>query len=136
MHQTVDDSSPPVPPRIDHDRFLSQSNASLKRIERTSLLILGLGGGIGFAFFGNTGFSFILGGLLAMLHYRSLHRMFQKRILDPPARLKTQFTYSLTLFLMICFFFWIIQDVSINTSGVVIGFFLMSGAVVFESSQR
>ncbi|MFQ5589053.1 MAG: ATP synthase subunit I [Nitrospiria bacterium] len=121
---------------FDRDLFLLKSNATLKQIERTSLVILVVGVSLGFLISKKVGSSLSFGGGLAMLHFRSLHRMFQKRVLDPPSWLKTKFIYSVTLFLMIFVFFWVIQWQAISTTSVVLGFLLMTGSFLFDTSRQ
>lgn len=121
---------------IDRERFLKKTNTSLKKIERTSLLILSVMGLGGWFFSKETGLSLLIGGFLATLHFRSLHRMFQKRILFPKVLLKTKFIYSTSLFFMVGFFFWAIQWEAITTSVLVTGFLLTSGAVFWESTRQ
>ncbi len=121
---------------IDRKRFLEKSNTSLKKIERTSLLILVTMGLGGWFFSKEMGLSLLVGGFLAMLHFRSLHRMFQKRILFPKNWLKTKFIYSVGLFFMLCFFFWVIQWEGITRSAIITGFLLASGAVFWESTRN
>ncbi|MFQ5598545.1 MAG: ATP synthase subunit I [Nitrospiria bacterium] len=123
------------PPSIDRDRFLSRSNAALHRIERNSLMILGGGALTGFLFSRSIGLSLLIGGLMGMLHFRSLHRMFQRRILDPASKHKSQFIYGLKLFLMIGVFFWAIQWKEIRSLAVIAGFFLMAASVLLESKR-
>jgi len=120
---------------IDRERFLEKTDSALKRIERRALFILTVIGLAGWFFSKEMGLSLLLGGFLATLHFRSLHRMFQKRILHPARWLKTKFIYSLSLFLMVCFFFWAIQWQSINTSAVITGFLLTTGSVFWESTR-
>ncbi|GEM_PF-2516522 len=128
--------APPTRIPIDRARFLEKTNASLKRIERRSLLILSVIGLGGWFFSKDMGLSLLIGGILAMVHFRSLQRMFQKRILFPAAWLKTKFIYSVSLFLMVCFFFWAIQWQAIASTVVITGFLLTSGAVFWESTRR
>ncbi len=130
--------NPPMAARtpIDRGRFLEKTNASLRKIERTSLLILIVIGLGGWFFSKEMGLSLLIGGFLAMLHFRSLHRMFQKRILFPKAWLKTKFIYSASLFFMVCFFFWVIQWEAITRTALITGFLLASGAVFWESTRN
>ncbi len=121
---------------FDRNQFLLKTNASLKRIERGSLLLLLIGGGLGFFVSKIVGLSLVLGGVLAMLHFRSLHRLFQMRVLNPAGWLKTKFIYSVTLFFMICFFFWVIQSKEVNSTSVVAGFVLMTGSIFFDTSRQ
>ncbi len=121
---------------FNREQFLLKTNASLKRIERASLILLCLQGGVGFFISKTAGMSLLLGGSLAALHFRSLHRMFQMRVLAPKAWLKTKFIYSVSLFLLISFFFWGIQWEKINTHQVVVGFFLMTGSVFFDTTRK
>lgn len=141
MKNTAENPSAADPPKatripIDQTRFLKKTNASLKRIERRSLFILSIIGVGGWLFSREVGLSLIIGGFLAMLHFRSLHRMFQKRILFPSAWLKTKFIYSISLFFMVCFFFWAIHWESISNITVITGFLLTTGAVFWESTRR
>ncbi len=124
----------PIP--IDRARFLEKTNISLKKIERSSLLIvlvISLGGWL---LSKETGLSLLIGGFLAMVHFRSLHRMFQKRILFPREWLKTKFIYSVGLFFIVCFFFWVIQWEGITRSAIITGFLLSTGAVFWESTRK
>ncbi len=121
---------------FDREDFLKKSNASLKRIEGMSLLILSVSGALAFLLFKEMSLSILIGGGFAMMHFRGLHRMFQKRVLDPPAWLKTKFIYSSTLFLLICLFFWVIDLAAIQESGVIAGFSLMTGGIFFDSIRR
>ncbi|NOY83989.1 MAG: hypothetical protein GXO96_04040 [Nitrospirae bacterium] len=121
---------------IDRARFLEKTNTSLKKIERTSLLILLVISLGGWFFSKETGLSLLIGGFLAMLHFRSLHRMFQKRILFPKQWLKTKFIYSVGLFFILCFFFWVIQWEGITRSGIITGFLLSTGAIFWESTRK
>ncbi|MFQ5779232.1 MAG: ATP synthase subunit I [Nitrospiria bacterium] len=130
------DHPAPNPPEIDCERFLAKSNAALHRIERNSLLILA-GGGLATLFiFGNFGVSLLIGGLLGMFNFRSLHRMFQRQVLDPFSKRKAQFFYSLKLFFLVGLFFWIIQWESASVLGIIGGFFMTAGAVLLESQRK
>ena len=121
---------------IDQVHFLEKSNASLKKIERVSLLIVCLSSAGAFFFSKEMGLSSVIGGFLSMLHFRSLHRMFQKRVTHPAATLRTRFIYSVTLFFITGFFFWAVRHQGISTPGLVTGFLLTTGAVFLESSRR
>lgn len=141
MKNKAENPSAEHPPKaaripIDRERFLKKTNTSLKKIERSSLLILCVMGLGGWFFSKEMGLSLLIGGFLATLHFRSLHRMFQKRILFPKALLKTKFIYSVNLFFMVCFFFWAIQWESITTSALVTGFLLTTGSVFWESTRQ
>lgn len=117
---------------LDREQFLKKSDALLKRVERISLLILALGS-LGLLFFSKVfGLSLLFGGCLGIIHFRSLHRMFQKRILHPESKVKQQFLYGMTLFLIVGVFFFAIERARLNTPMVIAGFFLITGAVVLE----
>ncbi len=118
---------------LDRGQFLKKSNALLKRVEGISLLILALGS-LALLFFSKVfGLSLLIGGCLGIAHFRSLHRLFQQRILHPESKVKSQFLYGMTLFLIVGVFFWAIDRAMFSTPVVVAGFFLMTGAVVLES---
>ncbi len=121
---------------VDRERFLEKSRTSLKKIERMSLLILTLSSTGALLFSKEMGLSCAIGGFLSMLHFRSLHRMFQKRHTHPAAALKTRFIYSVMLFFITGFFFWASERQGISTTGLVTGFILTTGAVFLESSRR
>ena len=123
-------------PPFDRDLFRARSDAALRRIERRALLILAGFGILTLLFFGSFGASFIIGGLLGMFNFRSLHRMFQRRILDPSRRKKEQFFYSLKLFFLIGLFFWIIQWKSMSVFGILIGFFMITASVLVETTRK
>lgn len=128
-----DDSNPS---QIDDAQFLTKSNAVLHRIEKHSLLILAICGVATLFVFGNFGASLMIGGLLGMFNFRSLHRMFQQQILDPLSKKKQQFVYSLKLFLIVGLFFWIIQWESASVLGIISGFFMITSAVLLESQRK
>lgn len=121
---------------IDPKKFLKKSNAILRRIEKHSLLILAACGVATLFVFGNFGVSLIIGGLLGMFNFRSLHRMFQKQIIDPLSKKKQQLLYSLKLFLIVGLFFWILQWESASVLGIITGFFMITGAVFLESMRK
>jgi hypothetical protein len=124
------------PSEIDPKKFLARSNAVLRRIEKHSLLILAACGIATLFVFGNFGASLIIGGLLGMFNFRSLHRKFQQQILDPLSKKKHQFAYSLKLFLIVGLFFWIIQWESASVPGIITGFFMITSAVFLESMRK
>lgn len=126
----------PSPPPIDRERFLAQSNAALRRIERNELIILAAVGAITLLFFGAFGASMMIGGVLGMFNFRSLHRKFQRRMIDPSRQRKEQLAYSLKLFLIVAIFFYIIQWKAISVAGVLIGFFMITGAVFMETLRK
>jgi len=121
---------------INPEEFLAKSNAVLRRIEKHSLLILAACGVATLFVFGNFGASLLIGGLLGMFNFRSLHRMFQQQILDPPSKKKQQFRYSLKLFLIVGLFFWIIQWESASILGIIAGFFMITSAVFLETQRK
>lgn len=128
--------STPASPPIDRDLFLTRTNASLRRIERNGLVILALVGLVTVVFFGSFGASLLIGGLFGMFNFRSLHRMFQKRVLKPELQKKEQFLYSLKVFVMIGLFFWIIQWESASVFGIIIGFFMITTSVLLETQRK
>lgn len=127
---------PAARPPVDRELFLARSNASLHRIERAALLILGVVVLVTFLFFGSFGASLLAGGLFGMFNFRSLHRMFQRRILDPESHRKARFLYSLKLFFLVGLFFWMIQWPSVSILGIVIGFFMITTSVLFETQRK
>lgn len=127
--------SKPSPP-VDRELFLGRTNAALRRIERNGLLILVLVGVITVLFFGSFGASLFIGGLFGMFNFRSLHRMFQRRVIDPDRQKKEQFFYSLKLFFMIGLFFWIIQWESASVFGIIVGFFMITASVLLETQRK
>ncbi|MFQ5543763.1 MAG: ATP synthase subunit I [Nitrospiria bacterium] len=122
--------------KVDRDRFIQKSNATLYRIERNSLFILGISGLTAFFFFKAFWLSILVGGLLGMVHFWSLHRMYQQRFLNPATKLRTQFLYSVKLFVVIAFFFGFQQSALISAAGMIAGFFLMTGAFFLESKWQ
>ncbi|MFY9270518.1 MAG: ATP synthase subunit I [Candidatus Manganitrophaceae bacterium] len=124
----------PLP--FDRERFLSESNAALRRIERGGLLILAAVGILTLLFFGAFGASMMIGGILGMFNFRSLHRMFQRRLIDPSRQREEKLVYSLKLFLIVATFFYMIQSESVSVGGILIGFFLITGAVFLETMRR
>ena len=129
-------STPSPPPPIDRERFLVRSNEALRRVERNGLIILGTAGLLTLLFFGSFGASFLIGGVFGMFNFRSLHRMVQRRVLDPSRGKKEQLTYSLKLFFLIGLFFWIIQWESASVLGIFIGFFMITGSVLIETLRK
>ncbi len=135
---------PSPPPRvavsfpgpIDRERFLSQSNQALHRIERRGLVLLAVMGVVTLLFFGAFGASLMIGGVLGMFNFRSLHRMFQRRLIDPSRRRKEQLAYSVKVFLIVAVFFYVIQWQSVSVAGILIGFFLITSSVYLETLQR
>src|SRR3569832_1414798 len=125
--------STPAAPPIAPDRFLTRTNASLRRIERNGLDILALVGLVTVVFFGSFGASLLIGGRFGMFNFRSLHRMFQKRVLKPERQKREQFFYSLKVFVMIGLFFWIIQWESASVFGIIVGFFMITYLVFLLS---
>ena len=125
-----------APPKIDLDRFLKKSNATLYRIEKTGLIILAVTALIAYFFYRQTGLSLLLGGCLGMFHFRALHRMSQRRIIVPKSRLNAQFFYSLKLFLMIALFFWVTGQGAVSTPLVIAGFFLTTASVLIDGKRR
>lgn len=87
-------------------------------------------------FFGAFGASLMIGGVLGMFNFRSLHRMFQRRLIDPSRRRKEQLAYSVKVFLIVAVFFYVIQWQAVSVAGIVIGFFLITGSVYLETLQR
>lgn len=124
------------PKPIDRERFLAQSNQALRRIERNGLIILAIVGVITLLFFGSFGASLMIGGVLGMFNFRSLHRMFQRRLIDPDRRHKAQLVYSLKVFLIVAVFFYIIQWNQISIAGLLIGFFMITSAVFVETLRK
>ncbi len=124
------------PSEIDPEKFLAKSNAALYRIEKYSLVVLAACGVATLFVFGNFGASLIIGGLLGMFNFRSLHRKFQQQILDPLSKKKQQFLYSLKLFLIVGLFFWLIQWESASVPGIITGFFMITSAVFLESMRK
>jgi len=121
---------------LDRVLFLEKSNALLQRVERISLLVLVLGS-LGFLLFSKGfGLSLLIGGCMGIAHFRSLHRMFQQRILHPKSKTKRQFLYGLTLFLIVGVFFWGTERAMLSTPVVIAGFFLTTGSVLIESRQK
>jgi hypothetical protein len=129
-------SSRPAAPPIDRDQFLARTNGALRRIERSALLILALVGLVTFVFFGSFGASMLIGGLFGMANFRSLHRMFQRRVLDPKSEKKEQFFYSLKVFFLIGLFFWILQWKSASVLGIILGFFMITTSVLLETQRK
>lgn len=127
---------PPERPPIDRELFRVRSDAALHRIERRALLILAGSGLLTLLFFGSFGASFLIGGLFGMFNFRSLHRMFQRRILDPSRRRKEQLFYSLKLFFLIGLFFWVIRWKSASPFGILIGFFMITASVFWETTRK
>lgn len=127
-------STGPQPP-IDRERFLARSNAALRRIERNALIILAVAGIVTLLFWGSLGASFLIGGLLGMFNFRGLHRMFQRRLIDPAHPKREQLFYSLKLFLIVGLFFWVIQWKSASAFGILIGFFMITTAVLLETTR-
>jgi hypothetical protein len=127
---------PAAPPPVDRELFMGRTNAALRRIERNALLILALVGVITLLFFGSFGASLLIGGLFGMFNFRSLHRMFQQRVIEPDRQKKEQFFYSLKLFFMIGLFFWIIQWESASVFGIIIGFFMITTSVLLETQRK
>jgi hypothetical protein len=128
------DASSPKP--FDREQFLALSNQALRRIERNGLIILAVIGVITLLFFGTFGASLMIGGVLGMFNFRSLHRMFQRRLIDPSRRRREQLAYSVKVFLIVGLFFYIIQWKEISVAGVLIGFFLMTSSVYLETLRR
>ena len=128
--------SRPAPPPIDRDLFMAKTNASLRRIERNALVILTAVGLVTLLFFGSFGASLLVGGLFGMFNFRSLHRMFQRRVVSPERQKKEEFFYSLKLFFMIGLFFWIIQWESASVFGIIIGFFMITSSVLIETQRK
>jgi hypothetical protein len=126
----------PDPPPLDRDHFMKKTNAALRRIERNALLILAIVGLVTLLFFGSFGASLLVGGLFGMFNFRSLHRMFQRRVVSPERMKKEQFFYSLKLFFMIGLFFWIIQWESASVFGIIIGFFMITTSVLLETQRK
>lgn len=126
----------PAPPPIDRDQFLARTNAALRRIERSALVILALVGVVTIVFFGSFGASLLVGGLFGMFNFRSLHRMFQRRVLDAKREKKEQFFYSLKVFFLIGLFCWIIQWESASVLGIIIGFFMITTSVLLETQRK
>ncbi|MBI3805246.1 MAG: ATP synthase subunit I [Nitrospirae bacterium] len=129
-------SPPTSPPPFDRERFLARSNQALHRIERNELIILAAVGLITLLFFGMFGGSMMIGGVFGMFNFRSLHRMFQRRLLDPSRQKKEQLAYSLKVFLIVGLFFYIIQWQTISIAGILIGFFMITSAVVMETLRK
>lgn len=129
-------STQPTPPPIDRERFLTQSNRALRRIERNGLVLLAATGVITLLFFGAFGASMMIGGALGMFNFRSLHRMYQRRLLDPSRQRKEQLAYSLKVFLIVALFFYMIQWKAISVAGVLIGFFMITSAVFMETLRK
>ncbi len=129
-------SRPENAPAIDREQFLTKSNALLRRMEISSALIVVIGSLSMLIFSRPYSLSLLLGGLLGMGHFRSLHRMFQKRMLDPSAKHKTHFFYGLKLFFMVGCYFWAVQWDLIRSWGVIAGFFLMSASVLLGPRRR
>lgn len=126
----------PSPPPFDREQFLARSNQSLHRIERNGLIILAVIGVITLLFFGTFGVSLMIGGVLGMFNFRSLHRMFQRRLIDPSRRHKEQFVYSVKLFFIVGVFFYIIQWKEVSIAGILIGFFLITSSVYLETLRK
>ncbi len=118
---------------LDREQFLKKSNALLQRVERISLMILASGSLLLLVVSKPFSLSLFIGGCMGITHFRSLHRMFQKRILYPKSKAKSQFLYGLSLFLIIGIFFWAIDQTMISTPVLIAGFFLMTSAVLLES---
>ncbi|MBN4054289.1 ATP synthase subunit I [Nitrospira defluvii] len=133
MDQPTD---PPPSTPINREQFLTRSNAVLYRIERHSLLILGIAALAAFLYSRGLGLSLLVGGLMGMAHFRSLHRLFQKRMLDPSKKLNINFFYGVKLFLMVGLFFWAIQWKEISSWVMIAGFFLTTGSVLLESKRH
>lgn len=121
---------------IDREQFLTRSNAVLYRIERNSILILGIAALAAFLYSRGLGLSLLVGGVMGMAHFRSLHRLFQKRMLDPSAKLNSNFFYGVKLFFMVGLFFWTTQWKEISSWVMIAGFFLITGSVLLESKRR
>lgn len=115
---------------------MARTNAALRRIERNALMILALVGLVTFVFFGSFGASLLIGGLFGMFNFRSLHRMFQRRVIQPERQKKEQFFYSLKLFFLIGLFFWILQWKSASVLGIIIGFFMITSSVLLETQRK
>jgi hypothetical protein len=128
--------SRPTPPPVDRDLFMAKTNAALRRIERNALVILTVVGLVTLLFFGSFGASLLVGGFFGMFNFRSLHRMFQRRVVSPERKKKEEFFYSLKLFFMIGLFFWIIQWKSASVFGIIIGFFMITGSVLIETQRK
>ncbi len=126
----------PSPPPIDREQFLARSNQALHRIERNGLIMLAAIGLVTLLFFGAFGASMMIGGVLGMFNFRSLHRMFQRRLIDPSRRHREQLVYSLKVFLIVGIFFYIIQWKEIRVSGILIGFFLITSSVYLETLRK
>lgn len=124
------------PRPFDREQFLTRSNQALHRIERNGLIILAVIGVITLLFFGAFGASLMIGGVLGMVNFRSLHRMFQRRRIDPSRRHREQFVYSVKLFFIVGLFFYILQWKEISVAGVLIGFFLITSAVFMETLRK
>jgi len=127
---------PQSAPPVDREQFLIRSHAVLRRIEKKSFILTVAGSLFVLLFSRHYGLSLFLGGLLGMGHFRSLHRMFEKRILDPASKYKSHFYYGLKIFIMTAFYFWAIQWELIRSWGVIAGFFLMTGSVLLGPTQR
>lgn len=126
----------PSPPPFDREQFLTRSNQALHRIERNGLIILAAIGLVTLLFFGAFGASMMIGGVLGMFNFRSLHRMFQRRLIDPSRRHKEQLVYSGKVFLIVGLFFYIIQWKEISVAGILIGFFLITSSVYLETLRK
>ncbi len=115
---------------------MAKTDAALLRIERNALVILALVGLATLLFFGSFGASLLVGGLFGMFNFRSLHRMFQRRVVSPERQKKEQFFYSLKLFFMIGLFFWVIQWEFASVFGIIIGFFMITTSVLLETQRK
>jgi len=124
-----------APPDLDLLRFKKKSNAALYRIEKISLVLLALSALAAYFFFRQRGLSVLIGGALGMFHFRALHQMSQRRILAPKLRLKTQFFYSLKLFLIIILFFWLRRLSALSTPLIIAGFFLSTVSVLIDGKR-
>ena len=118
---------------IDREKFLRESNALLRRVELISFLMLAIGSLMLLFYSRIFGLSLLIGGCMGIAHFRSLHRMFQKRTIHPEDKEKSQFLYGLTLFFIVGVFFWAIDRVMLDTAVVIAGFFLTTGSVLLES---
>jgi hypothetical protein len=126
----------PSHPAFDREQFLARSNQALHRIERNGLILLAVIGVITLLFFGTFGASLMIGGVLGMFNFRSLHRMFQRRLIDPTRRHREQLVYSVKVFLIVGVFFYVIQWKEISVAGILIGFFLITSSVYLETLRK
>ena len=99
-------------------------------------MILAVVGLITLLFFGAFGASLMIGGALGMFNFRSLHRMFQRRLIDPSRRHREQLVYSLKVFLIVAIFFYVIQWKTISIAGILIGFFMITSPVFMETLRK